>query len=232
MITDALFPQLQSASFGVCAVALDQKIVFWNHSAERILGFVSRDVVGRSCDDVLRGSASCSLTPECVESCSSMRYLRSGLIPPPTQARMLTASGLRKWVSINPAVVSSPHEGGPFLLYLFEEMGEAADSRSVCDSKPVLDDNEATDIGAEHPDLTAVSGDAAVLSRRELEILRLVAQGWDTARIAVQLAISTHTVRNHIRNLRHKLSASTKLEAVVKGLSMGILSMERSDLHP
>ena len=118
MITDTFFPQLQSASFGVCALSLDQRIVFWNRTAELILGLLSQDVVGRRCSDVMKGNESCGLTPECAHGCSSMRYLRSSLIPPPTQARMLTSSGQRKWVSINPAAVSSPLEGGPFLLYL------------------------------------------------------------------------------------------------------------------
>ena len=70
--------------------------------------------------------------------------------------------------------------------------------------------------------------ETSTLSQRELEVLRLMALGWDTPRIATRLAISRHTVRNHIRNLRNKLGASTKLDAVLKGISLGILSVERS----
>ena len=58
-----------------------------------------------------------------------------------------------------------------------------------------------------------------------MEVLRLMAQGWDTQRIATELGISRHTVRNHIRNLRQRLNASTKLDAVVKGIRLGILHM-------
>ena len=156
-----------------------------------------------------------------------MRYLRSGLIPPPTQARMLTSSGQRKWVSINPAVVSTPLEGGPFLLYLFEEIREAAVSRSVRNSGSALDSSESTEVGEDYLEPQANLAGESALSRRELEVLRLVALGWETRRIANQLTISSHTVRNHIRNLRNKLSASTKLDAVVKGLRLGIISVGR-----
>ena len=225
MITDTLFPQLQSASLGVCALSLDQRIVFWNRSAERILGFLSRAVVGSRCSDVMKGNESCLLTPECAHGCSSMRYLRSGLIPPPTQARMLTSSGQRKWVSINPAVVSTPLEGGPFLLYLFEEIGEGEVSHSVHDAAGASEHYEDSDDGEGFLELRPVGREGAYLSRRELEVLRLVALGWETTRIANQLDISQHTVRNHIRNLRNKLSASTKLDAVVKGLRLGIISV-------
>ena len=64
------------------------------------------------------------------------------------------------------------------------------------------------------------------MSLREQEVLHLVAQGWETTRIAEELGISRHTVRNHVRNLRHKLNASTKLDAVVAAIRFGILDIE------
>ena len=65
---------------------------------------------------------------------------------------------------------------------------------------------------------------AHTLSPRELEVLRLVSLGWSTPRIASDLGISPHTVRNHIRHFRHKLNATTKLEAVLTAMRMGMLT--------
>ena len=118
MILDTLFPLLQSASFGAFAVSLDQRILFWNRAAERILGHSSPEVLGRGCSDVMGGRG---LTPECAGGCSSIRYVRSGLIPPPTRVLMLRSSGERMWVSVTPAVISGGPEGGPLLLYFFED---------------------------------------------------------------------------------------------------------------
>jgi len=87
LILDILFPLLQSASFGVFAVSLDQRIVLWNRAAERILGHTSLEVVGRRCYDLMGGRG---LTPECAAGCSPIRYVRSGLIPPPTRVVSLT----------------------------------------------------------------------------------------------------------------------------------------------
>ena len=64
---------------------------------------------------------------------------------------------------------------------------------------------------------------ARVQTQPELETLELVAQGWETPRIATELAISQHTVHNHIRNRRHKRNATSKLGAVVTGIRTGLL---------
>jgi DNA-binding NarL/FixJ family response regulator len=60
------------------------------------------------------------------------------------------------------------------------------------------------------------------LTSRELEILQLMARGEDNRAIAKQLFISYQTVRTHVRRILDKLSARTKLEAVVKALDAGL----------
>ena len=52
------------------------------------------------------------------------------------------------------------------------------------------------------------------LTRRELEILRLVATGASTKTAADTLHVSPATVRNHIQNILAKLGAHSRLEAV------------------
>jgi DNA-binding NarL/FixJ family response regulator len=55
---------------------------------------------------------------------------------------------------------------------------------------------------------------AAALSRRELEVLRLMTQGLNTAGIAERLKVSRATVRNHVQNILGKAGAHSRLEAV------------------
>ena len=52
------------------------------------------------------------------------------------------------------------------------------------------------------------------LTRRELEILRIVAAGSNTRTVADKLHLSPATVRNHVQNLFGKLSVHSRLEAV------------------
>jgi len=53
---------------------------------------------------------------------------------------------------------------------------------------------------------TPSRGRAPVVSARDLELLRRLADGLSTARIAAAMSITTNTVRTHIRRLEHKLS--------------------------
>ena len=53
------------------------------------------------------------------------------------------------------------------------------------------------------------------LTEREMEVLRLVAQGLNNRDIAAKLFISENTVKNHIRNILDKLHLHSRMEAVV-----------------
>lgn len=66
-------------------------------------------------------------------------------------------------------------------------------------------------------------GEAPVkaLSRREAEILGLLAQGLTGEQIAQRLVLSPETIRTHVRNAMGKLEARTRTEAVVKALERG-----------
>lgn len=61
------------------------------------------------------------------------------------------------------------------------------------------------------------------LTRRELEVLRLISDGQRNKQIAVTLAISETTVNFHIRNLVDKLQANDRAHAVMIALRRGLL---------
>lgn len=61
------------------------------------------------------------------------------------------------------------------------------------------------------------------LSAREIEVLILMAQGLANKSIADRLNISEHTVKFHVSSILSKLGASSRTEAVTKGLKDGLL---------
>ncbi|MGJ9403764.1 response regulator [Arthrobacter sp. KK5.5] len=67
------------------------------------------------------------------------------------------------------------------------------------------------------------SASAGVLTRRELDVLRLMAGGGDVRTNAARLGISTHTCRGYIKAIHSKLGVHSQLEAVVTASRMGLL---------
>jgi len=61
------------------------------------------------------------------------------------------------------------------------------------------------------------------LTRREVEVLHLLAQGLDPRRIAEELHISVHTARGHVKRILAKLDVHSQLEAVVVANNSGLL---------
>jgi DNA-binding NarL/FixJ family response regulator len=63
----------------------------------------------------------------------------------------------------------------------------------------------------------------AELSDRELEVLKLIANGKDNAHIAAELHISPKTVKNHISNILMKLQIDNRIQAAVYAVRSGIV---------
>ncbi len=63
----------------------------------------------------------------------------------------------------------------------------------------------------------------AELSERELEVLRLIANGKDNSQIAEALHISPKTVKNHISNILMKLQIENRIQAAVYAVRSGIV---------
>ncbi|WP_160286295.1 LuxR C-terminal-related transcriptional regulator [Pseudomonas knackmussii] len=69
----------------------------------------------------------------------------------------------------------------------------------------------------------AGTGHNSLLSDREIEVLRLVAEGLSNQEIAEQLFISVFTVKSHVQRLSMKLEVKRRTQAIAKAKSLGIL---------
>ena len=72
----------------------------------------------------------------------------------------------------------------------------------------------------------ATNTDSTALSRRELEVLQLLAEGHSTSDVAAQLILSVNTVRNHITHVLAKLGVRSRLEAVNVGVRRGLIRFD------
>ena len=76
---------------------------------------------------------------------------------------------------------------------------------------------------AQSKDADAAEVIRAELSDRELEVLKLIANGKDNAQIARELFISPKTVKNHISNILMKLQIENRIQAAVYAVRSGIV---------
>ncbi|HWQ01528.1 MAG TPA: response regulator transcription factor [Gaiellaceae bacterium] len=77
-------------------------------------------------------------------------------------------------------------------------------------------------VRATTPDRDMADAILAELSDRELQVLKLIANGKDNAQIAAELVISPKTVKNHISNILMKLQIQNRIQAAVYAVRSGI----------
>lgn len=92
--------------------------------------------------------------------------------------------------------------------------------RSVAAGGSYLEPRVASKLVAE---VSAPRRSAIALSARELEVLRLVADGLPTKQIAASLSISERTVKFHVNSIFHKLGADNRAQAVALAAQRGLL---------
>ena len=183
---------------GVFAITLDGKIVLWNRAAEKILGYAAREAIGRACCELFVGRDD-SGNRLCYKGCHVMSLVRMGDPVQSFDMQTRTKAGRPVWINISILVTPNGH-GGPLTIHLF---------RDVTATKELLNLVQERLVAPAAPAET--NGD---LTRRELEILRLVATGADTKTAAEQLHVSPATVRNHVQNILGKLGVHSRLQAV------------------
>ncbi|MHB0857734.1 MAG: response regulator transcription factor [Anaerolineae bacterium] len=71
--------------------------------------------------------------------------------------------------------------------------------------------------------VATAGGRGTSLSERELEVLRLVAEGLTNQEIAQKLIVSPTTVKSHVQNIILKLDVSDRTQAAVQGVRLGLI---------
>ena len=66
----------------------------------------------------------------------------------------------------------------------------------------------------------------AIITKREEEVLQLIAEGLSTTEVATRLFISVKTVKNHLASVYQKLDSRDRTQAVVRAVKMGIIRLE------
>jgi DNA-binding NarL/FixJ family response regulator len=65
-----------------------------------------------------------------------------------------------------------------------------------------------------------------VLTRRQLEILKLIAKGYSNKQVASKLFVSEKTIKAHVHALYKKLNVKNRTQAILAGVTQGLIDIE------
>ncbi|MBZ0168786.1 Spore germination protein GerE [Candidatus Methylomirabilis lanthanidiphila] len=209
---------LSNTADGVLAVDQEQRIVFWNKAAERLLGFQAKEMLGRFCHDVIGG---CDESGQQLCKSGCLQQLRDATPGGVADRNILVATKTSQqvWLNVSTVLVPSSRRHLCALVHLFRDVtAQKEPTHSIQQVVDALSKLSATQATA-RPVNDARRSTSSDLTRREKEILRLIASGHTTKAIAQALYISPATVRNHIHSVLTKLGARHRLEAVLLAAS-------------
>jgi LuxR family maltose regulon positive regulatory protein len=113
-------------------------------------------------------------------------------------------------------------EGAPMEALLRNALSQGIASGYVRNLLAAFSASEYGSAGARHPGPHAQSL-AEPLSPREVEVLRLIADGSSNREIAEELFIATTTVKKHVSNILGKLGVTNRTRAVARARELGLL---------
>jgi len=209
------------ARTGAAAFATDEKgrITIWSKEAEELLGHPASQVLGKSCHAILCGldvfgnrfcDRHCALTCM-VDRHEAVRHF---------ELDVRTESGDTIPASFSIVVVPGPRARQFTLIHFLEKVDRQREASELV--RRILTEQHAPQVSRPAAG-EAPSPPSPTLTLREMQILRLLADGASTRGIADSLFISVATTRNHVQNILRKLDVHSKLEAVSLALRTHLL---------
>lgn len=203
------------------AFATDERkrIVAWNGAAERLLGRPADGVLGRPCYAILR-SQDIFGNRFCGEHCSTDNMARRGESVRHFEMVVPTGPGEAIWARCSIVVVPRSAPSKYVIVHYLQSLDRGSNLgrllRRLSVGSPAPH-SASLSCGGSH------SSRPVLLTAREREVLRLLADGAGTRAIADSLFISFTTARNHIQNVLRKLGVHNRLEAVTLAFRDGLV---------
>lgn len=205
------------AAYAIDSVGL---VVAWNAAAEALFGLSATDVVGRFCCDLMRGSDETGVV--CGPECAVQQAVRRRQPVANYDIEVESAQG-RQWVNTAVLQVDVAHATRPYSIHIVRSVDVSKRFERLLEDVVVRATGMPAEAARQGISTAKSAGHAAHLSKRQLEVLRLLATGASTKEIAAQLDLRVTTVNNHVGHILDKLDAHSRLEAVRRGQQIGLL---------
>jgi len=201
---NGLMKALTRAGDGVVVADGEGRVVLWNRAAERLLGWSATEAVGRTSCELLEGRTDARA---CSEACPIRTAARKGDAIESFDVRARTKAGRDVRLNVSTLALLAEPGSSAFAIHLFRDVT----------ARPAVTNGAAVERAP------AAAENGVPLTRREREVLRLLATGAHTRAAAERLGVSPATIRNHVQNLLGKLGVHSRLQAVAYATAHGLL---------
>lgn len=204
------------------AFALDPngRFAAWNKAAAELFGLTKEKVIGSSCKNVIQGVDECGMC--CTENCTIQQRARNHQ-PLKNYDIQVNANGKRQWCNVSVIIVDEFKSTNPYTIHIVRPSDIQKRFELLVRDFVVNETSLPTVNLTEILSTKTAPSSATDLTKREMEILKLLAKGERTSQIAEQLFISKTTANNHIQHIMKKLSAHSRLEAIRRAEQAGLI---------
>ena len=186
------------------AVDGDGVIRAWNAAAEEAFDLAAGEALGAACWRVLKGQDAYG-NDYCTEGCPLLQMVLAGKAVHRCQLFFRDNSGEINPYSVSTLILRGAEPVDPAVIHLLQRVFCEVPKKGHGRRRP------------------AANHDRGELTRREREVLRLLADGTATTDLAGILCISPSTARNHIQHVLYKLRVHSRLEAVATARKAGLI---------
>ena len=220
---DSLYEMLENTADGAFVIDEEQHIIFWSKAAQKILGYTPDEVLGQTCYNILRGCDDMG-NIVCHHDCHVVVSSLNGNRVSNYNVATRTKSGEMRWINVSILTfLPGPDPATPVVVHLFRDATQTKQNEQFI--------HQMFDAVERWQKTTAPSAEEEsdgspfkALTKREREVLSLLAQGHGTADIAESLSISAATVRNHVQSILHKLHVHSRVEAIAYAFDHGLVA--------
>lgn len=221
-----IFDFISNTADGAVGVDPEQKIVLWNEAAEALFGLKPEVALGRFCYEVIAGRDEAS-APVCRKGCLNLTMGLEGYRVPPYDLLLCTKAAREVLVNVSTVLVPSRWSELCVFVHLFRVVGRQNEMERLVQRLSGNMAKVAVPRESDPQPSPPPSPPSIDLTRREREVLRLLASGASNKVIATKLFISPSTARNHVHNILAKLGVHSRLEALTLALENGLLRADR-----
>ena len=224
MSFDDILQSLLSAGDGVFIVDGEERIVHWNAAAQQLFGYARDEVVGRNYLDLLIGCGP-DHAAEITRNRRAFSAALAGVPVPSYDTCVHTRTGRQCWINVSLlTLITSRNQETWLAAALCRDASRAKMNEQFVELVLAAATRLQEGLTPAGTVIATVSRSGDDLTRREREVLALLARGMSTAEIGAVLSLSRATVRNHIQGILTNLHVHSRLEAVTYALEHGLLS--------